>query len=123
MKKILETTLAAAILFSGGALAAFYSGNDILEECEKIDSSSTNLDYLSEGSCYGYIVGIADAARTLESWENTENKFCLPDDVSGREVANAVIKELEKSPDQLHLSAGSLTLNALYDAFPCEREQ
>ncbi|MHA3913502.1 Rap1a/Tai family immunity protein [Halovulum sp. GXIMD14793] len=46
--------------------------------------------------------------------------FCLPADVSSRQIAQVIVSYLEERPDERGKPVGLLMLGAAREAFPCE---
>ena len=76
------------------------TGNDLMRHCV---SSPDNF-------CAGYIGGVIDTSHTL---------FCIPPDVSKREIINITIIFLRDHSDKLGLYAPNLIIKAMRTAFPC----
>jgi hypothetical protein len=89
---------------------AFYSGNELLKACE-----DHNL------ICPGYIAGVVDGARAIAHWEKLGNPgFCTPDNgVTLGQLRRIAENYMRANPQNLHLTASSLVLNAITEAFPC----
>lgn len=90
------------------------SGNALSEHC----SSGENEFF--EGVCVGYIVSVLDVQTTLVSWSDMKPNICLPRGVSPLQIKQVVVKYMDNHPQDLHLLAASLALNALKEAFPCK---
>jgi hypothetical protein len=92
---------------------ALATGNKLLDYCRAPENSAIG------GSCTGYVVSAVDTHEAWVDWNEIEPYFCTPAGVTGRQLAQVVVKYLNENPEKLHLSAGSLVLNALGTAFPC----
>lgn len=77
------------------------TGNDLMRHC--IDSP--------DSFCAGYIGGVIDTSHAL---------FCLPSEVTKREIINITIVFLRDHPDKLGLYAPNLIIKAMRTAFPCK---
>ncbi len=111
--------LTIVLLFSSNqASAIFLTGNELLPKCEEFVTKTDH--YFDSAICQAYIIGITDASITFVNWNNMEKDMCLPDNVGSRKLVRVVIKYLQEHPEDLHLSASSLVLNAFIKAFPCE---
>ena len=47
-------------------------------------------------------------------------KFCQPDEVTLEQLRRIYIKYATEHPEDLHLTAAGVALNAFVEAFPCE---
>ena len=92
---------------------AWLTGGQLLEDCE-------SENYFEKGSCTGYIEGVDDSAVTLAHWEGLAEPICIPGGVTSGQLRLVVMKHLNKHPEELHMTASSLVLKALFEAFPCE---
>jgi hypothetical protein len=102
----------AALLSASGAWAEFVNGSALLEKCNSEDA-------YYEGRCLGYISGIYGTLYTLPEWKGFDEIVCVPPKASLRQLQKVVVMYLESHPEKLHLTASSLTLNAIGSAFPC----
>ena len=92
---------------------SFKTGSSILESCER-------ESWFNKGYCLGYIIGVSDAANTLAVWKGFAESICTPQGVTSGQLQKVVVNNLNENPEELHLNASSLVLNALSEAFPCE---
>ncbi len=107
--------LIALLCVSGnvGAIMVFTTGNDMLSYCSVSDPKFNRL------YCHGYMASVYDTHNVWVEWGDLPQKFCSPDEVTQDQLRLVVVKYLEAHPAKLHLSGGSLVLNALMEAFPC----
>jgi len=98
---------------SMGVQGAWLTGGQLLEDCE-------SENYFEKGSCTGYIEGVDDSAVTLAHWEGFAEYICPPEGVTSGQFRKVVVKHLNENPEKLHMTASSLVLKALSEAFPCE---
>ena len=77
------------------------TGNDLMRHCT---ASPDNF-------CAGYIGGVIDTSHAL---------FCIPHEVSKREIINVIIVYLRGHSDMLGLYAPNLVIKATRAAFPCD---
>ena len=95
------------------AMASALTGNELLSDCSE-DMGSRGIS-----SCLSYLEAVTDAHKTFVGWEMLkEPSQCIPGRVTLGQAQAVVIKALKEHPEDLHNSASSLVLNALYDAFP-----
>jgi len=76
------------------------TGNDLMQHCVASPDSF----------CAGYIGGVIDTSHTL---------FCIPHEVTKREIINITIVFLRDHSDKLGLYAPNLVIKAMRAAFPC----
>jgi len=96
----------------------FYSGNELLAMCEAYLSETGSA--AKGNTCFGYVAGIVDAHNTFVNLADLEQSWCPPENLDGSQLVRVVTKYLQGNPQQLHLTASSLVVNALILAFPCE---
>jgi hypothetical protein len=113
MKPLLTSAILVALLMSGLAEAgtAFLDGNRLLEYC------AAPRGTLQFGFCAGHIAGVADAMTSYGGLG--EYRACIPDRVQVGQAVEVVIQNLRVNPSKRHLTASSLTAEALTEAFPC----
>ena len=97
---------------------SFDTGLSLLKSCEA--DPDTSGTFFEQGFCAGYIVSVHDTVATLAHWEGFAEYICPPEGVTSGQFRKVVVRVLNENPEKLHLNAGSLVLNALEGAFPCE---
>jgi len=108
--------LAAALLFMpalgiSGDATTFIAGDELQHDCEK-----------KADSCAGYIAGVVDTIATLSDWGViAEKPFCLPNHATLYQLSRVMVKYFNEHPEELHLTASSLVLTTLPEAFPCPK--
>ena len=110
----LKTLMFIALLaMSGQGRAGYYmSANKLLSLCESDSVANQNV-------CVGYILGVADAAQTLDSEINIR-RYCLPKNVTSSQLEKIAVKHMTDNPQQSHRPASYYVLVSLRAAFPCE---
>ena len=103
----------ATVGHAGKAEAIYYTGSQLLEECESDSVAKQNV-------CVGYLAGIADITATYDGWGDMTKEFCVPDGATLGQLRKVVIKGLNEKPEELHLSAASLVFHDFNSAFPCD---
>ena len=107
----------------GVEVSAYASGNELLgwcKEAEKVADDGSGAP-VHAGQCYGYLKATHDGYATWRAWGHiSSDRHCIPESVTVGQLRRIVVKFLEAHPEQLHLLAGSLVLNAYQEAFPCE---
>jgi hypothetical protein len=96
------------------ALVVFYSGNQLLAVCDGVSP-------VEKGICVGFISGVAD---TLAGVSENGGKLlgwraCQPPAATSGQTRDVVIRFLRAHPEKRHLTAASLTVWALAEAWPC----
>ncbi len=118
MKQLL---LVMVLLWSVGIQANYLTGNELQRWCI---ASKGAKEY---EFCGIYLAGIADAAKAYSNWgykdnyRDTPSGSCIPGGVSLAQVRQAWLKRAKANPDDLHLGASSLALNAFEVVWPCMR--
>ena len=98
--------IAGLLLVSASAHAGFLSGNTLLQHIN-------NNEHLWQSYANGYIVGVHDMGDTI--------LFCTPPTITVGQTKDIVRIYLEINPTLRHLSAESLVVNALKQAYPCAK--
>jgi hypothetical protein len=124
MKKIVLFIAALSLFVSSPLLAAqmqtFKSGNKLLSECSPLFSQNkSKIELLAEASCFSYIKGVFDLHQTLVARGKIEAQICKPLDVDLGQIGRVIIKYIEDNPDKVNITASSLILPALSEAYPC----
>jgi hypothetical protein len=104
----LAVAVAAILMLSTSANAAYMSGNTLLVKCE-----GTDLDQIT---CMAYIVGVADAQSGLLGGGRLE-PTTLPAGVQPGQLKAIVVKYLKEHPEMLHFEAAQLIYIALGRSF------
>jgi len=93
--------------------ASYYMpANKLLSLCESDSVANQNV-------CVGYILGVIDAAQTLDSEANMR-RYCLPKNLSSSQLEKTAVKYLKDNSQQLDKSASYYVLVSLRKAYPCE---
>ena len=82
------------------------SGNQLQEECRK-DSAFA----------YGYIFGLLDGTDIGEQL-GAKRQFCLPSDVSGKQIFDVVCRYVDAHPESRQWSAGYFAVTAMRRLHP-----
>jgi hypothetical protein len=116
MRVIVGSILAMALIicFSQNALAllAFQSGNDLYAKC-------TNKDDFSQGTCDGYITGIADELIAFDAAQGREQ--CIPTNASVRQVVDVVMNALREHPESRDHVAADVVTGAFASEWKCPK--
>ena len=91
----------------------FVNAGDVLAACE-----SEGVD--KQNKCVVYLAGIVDATTSWVDWDMMPKKFCQPDEVTLEQLRKIYVKYANEHPEELHLTASGIAINAFIEAFPCE---
>lgn len=120
MKKLACNALffVSVIFFMHSALGVtvFYTGNDLYSKLQDWNSSSPS-NSIAGGAGVGYVTGIADA---FNGKSTAGGKFCLPPNISVGQLIDVAYNYLKANPQERHLTASSIVVYALSQAFPCK---
>jgi hypothetical protein len=105
------TLIPASMSISAESSHMFENGDQLYELC------AAPKDTFSQGVCYGYIVGIADAMGGGASVHGLP--ACIPPSVTVGQTVNIVKQFLTSHPEMRHRGAGEIVAQAFVDAFPC----
>jgi hypothetical protein len=120
------------VLVAVPAMAVKRTGNDLLIDCsnliktESMESVSRDK-VLGMGYCIGLVDGMITFNYVYEAVLQREEKsdivqMCLPERISTRQSAEAIVKFLEDNPGRLHESGQALAAHALVTAYPCSQD-
>ena len=90
------------------------TGNSLLETCSSVGKAD-------ELFCLGYIGGVADVDGLEGATFPERQRSCVPDNVSNGQLMDVVVKYLKEHPEERHMLAAILIVEALTKAFPCKR--
>jgi len=99
-----------------GADGVWQNGNQLLDAC---------TDQTGHGNiplCYGYIQGIIDMSWYMTGYLKLEGDFCIPQEITVRQLSEIVAKYLRENPSTRHYRASLLVHIALFQAFPCQKD-
>ncbi len=110
---------------NSGMMTRFGSSEDLLESCKKVerlgpDSTAPAKDALDAGSCLGFIAGVIDAEDYYHVSFREKTPQCIPNTVTGAQLAKVIVKHGNDHPEGLHYAAVDLLHSALMLAFPCK---
>ncbi len=102
---------------------SFYGGNalELMNDCRKVemlDRGEQNAIF-DVTRCGSYIEGVADGVSMAKTIHPGDVFFCLPEHISMEELTRVVAKYGNNHPEELHLLAILLVVNALKQAYPC----
>ena len=101
--KALALSMFAGIMTSNSASAFWQDGNKLYDQCR--DQTHFGL---------GYMEGVVD------SFAMDERRFCIPPNVSGRQLSDVICQDLRENPKDRAKPAALLIFMSLNRAWPCE---
>jgi hypothetical protein len=112
---LLAAIVALALNCSGGAMAGYVNGWDLLEICKA--SPSSPLHRLKVAQCLGYVVGVSDTFDCTSklhgfNWSNTTPS-------AQSDLVKVTVDWLNGHPHLLNHKSDGLVAAALSEAFPC----
>lgn len=113
MSEMRRLVFLAAVLWTMPVSAQFYSGNNLWSVCSE-RPPGFNL-----GVCSGYILGIYDSIMSPISQKSVIGRICPPDQLQAGQLRDIVINHLQARPEERHMQAPTIVMNALVRAFPC----
>jgi Rap1a immunity proteins len=113
---VFAAVVASVAAVSTPAAAQYFTGNDLLRECDEGDSPDTGS--AAYGVCVGYIVGIADY---LELSRLGKLPRCIPHGVTSGQLVDVVRKSLRDFPQLRYLPAPEFVAGTFLLAWNCVR--
>ncbi len=107
MSRIVKIAIALGIL-TGVASADALTGIELQTACN-----------VQAPDCIAFVMGMTQGVRYGQAYSQQGYKICVPDDATAGQLEQVVQKYLREHPEKLHESAGSLSAEAIYAAFPC----
>ena len=83
----------------------------LLSECE-------TESLINRAICNGYLAGANDTHELHTGLD--EGAICIPAGASNERLRKVFVEYANERPEELHLSAASLAMNAFIEAFPCK---
>lgn len=102
-----------AVLWALPASAQFYSGNKLWEVCSEKGAA------FNFGVCSGYVLGVYDSIMSPISQRSVLARICEPDQLQAGQLRDIVINYLQARPEERHMQASVIVMNALARAYPC----
>ncbi len=95
------------------------SAKDLLIKCSS--SLLTNRGRQNRLYCYGFVSGIEEAVRLLNQQGKTDIPVCMPSGITARRLASEFVSYTNSHKENLDKTAAEGTLQALLEAFPCDK--
>ena len=111
--KILALVVMLGIVGRVDADTYFMNGGKLLSACESDQAGF-------QGGCTMYLMGVSDTAVVYVGWEALPEAICLTVEVTGEQMRKIFIKHANEHPEDLHLGASGMVIQAFLTAFPCE---
>jgi len=132
MSGIAAVFLAAVLVMIGPTRTRAQSfGTDLAYDCEILLKAATPgsasgtfsvaAGHSQAAVCYGFVSAIQQLSALEIEPAHTITYTCLPPNSSIMQLVQAIVDYGHRHPDQLKQTAGSFTLNALREVFPCGR--
>ena len=108
-------TMALVILLgiAGRGQAGFYTGSEILSNCQ--DGTESGKSF-----CALYLGGIVDATEIWAGAGLMPRLICMPAETSTQRLREIFVAYASQNPDELGAVASATVIAALIGAFPCE---
>ncbi len=101
----------------GSAQMTFFSGNQLMEDCNK----PGNVSVGAYNSCVMYLAGVHDAHSTLVASRGSSKPIiCAPSNTTLRQLRRVFLNHIATNPQDRHRAAAGLTLTAFEKAWPCK---
>ncbi len=127
MKKICALFIAVILLagfatyVESGIISS--DGYELLDTCSYVSDDMSGLDKIEriKGiNCVGLMAGISITNKSEQDLGNNKLFFCIPDYIANSDLAETLVKYLNKHPDDLHKTVDDLIFTAFRKAFPCK---
>ncbi len=95
----------------------FDTSTGLMELCNGSDPDTANA---RDFYCTGFFVGFSETTFVLEAIHSFKD-VCMPSKgVTPRQLRQVFLNYMREHPEDWHLMAGSLALNAYLEAWPCK---
>lgn len=114
MKVLFVLTVGVFTLLSSEPVYALQDGRQLFTDCSRDNA-------YSDGFCEGFIAGVVSAHLSpwVISLQKGRTYFCIPGDVTFKQMAKIVEKYLADNPDHHRYRADNSIWTAATEAFPC----
>ena len=116
----------ASFAFPTHSVAQTKTGNDLLNECQVVTESNSDEAALLKGvQCVSYLRGMSQTFNIWQAFNESRKQanpapVCVPNGVSGREMAMVVVKYIKDHPTTMHSPYSAVAFHALADSYPCK---
>jgi hypothetical protein len=119
IRRVIQVNIVVLFFLTISIPAQAFSGDNLSRYCvsEGRENPFNRDSTLCIGLLHGYVSGFKFAYETT----NTKKLFCEPEDMSAQQMMKIMNKYLRKHPEKLHFKYGPLFLEALIEAFPCNK--
>ena len=105
MKRLICISVAVFLLAASPVMAL--TGSELKVAA---DDGQKHPNSYPDGVFDGYVTGVTETITNL----------CIPDGVATGQIMVVVRKYLKDHPEELHLSAATLVIEAIHTAWPCK---
>lgn len=109
--------LAATLALLVAPAYAQHSGNEMLPICGLVVAGGSYSDvgaYMDAGRCLGSLQALRRLGPVL-----VDGAFCVPPDVTLKQLARTAVVGMNRRPDMLHLDFAYLAAFVFADIWPC----
>lgn len=117
MKSVLAVVIAIFVFSTSLPAYALPDGRELHSDC-------TRGNPFSEGYCEGFVVGVLSAHMSpwVVSLQKGRKYFCIPGNVTFRQMTEIVEKYLAENPSRHRYRADTNVWTAITEAFPCSKD-
>jgi hypothetical protein len=114
----------ASVFLASSAMAekmqTFKSGTKLQMDCSGLNAPlKSDTKIMLDATCLNYIKGVFDLHQTLVGSRVIEPRICKPTEVDLGQLARITIEYIEKNQEKAEVTASSLIMHALSEAYPC----
>ena len=95
---------------------------ELLRQCESAKGESRDKNY-QLGLCIGYLIGARTGAELVLAMAEQFPPWCIPQGTSRGDIWEVMMNFVKKTPRAADDSAADVLLEALADAYPCQKAQ
>ena len=122
---MLAAAYIAMLSVTGHAQPTPFNANDVMKGCRAVIAKTKSEDaalWFLRGICMGTVSTLAGAATAFESAAKGTIGVCIPaGTVSVNQQVRVVVRYIDARPNRLREDFRVLALEALKDAWPCQR--
>ena len=128
MKRLAILLALATLAGHAQADSPRYDGNQLLKACsasERFTEGTFRNGQWEEDSdfylCHGYVRATMDTIDAMTAAFNLPQRVCIPDAVTQGQIARVYVAFLKAHPKDLQVPGSLLLMNALREAYPCQK--
>ena len=111
--KLQMIALVILLGIAGRGEAGFYTGSEVLSNCQGSNEGGRSL-------CALYLGAIVDATEIWAGAGLMPRLICMPAETSTDRLREIFVAYANQNPEELHEVASATVIAALIGAFPCE---